>query len=685
MYIGKFGKGKNVYVRLMECYRDEETGKNKIRVLKNFGRYEDLIKDDPLAYEKLQEQYREERDKTKIAIRNERLSKVEQVLNLQNNKQKKFETLPALKYGHYILKSIWENNLGLYKKINILQSRNYKNTKYNINDALSYLVFNRIIAPYSILRQYAEKDCFLGNPIKDISLDDLYHCLDFAKESKNTIMKWVNDSIDKEFGKNRATLVFYDVTNCYFESQLTDYERNLEQKDYLENIKILAKEAVENGELPEDSFDEDNNLIINDTTKKFIDGLSSEKIQFLKMRGPSKEHRFDLPIVSIALVIDKNGFPMDFCVYAGNDSEFATLKKSIKEFKEKYIIDDIIVSADRGINSVENLNLLKSFGFGFVVAQKVSQFSGDLYNLMIDKNNYTPFDYSNPEKGGYLVIDEWTKTGSKGKSITCTLVITYDEKRHRRDEAILNTWKTIVENKIHKGEKLGPRKSGWATLAKIDNEKIEYPIIKIDQEVYEKQLKLCGYAALVYSPSIKSNNSKNTPISPSQIALMYKKQSEIESCFRILKYNLDIRPMYVWTSNHIRGHVTICVLSLILLKFIQFKLQETNVLLSINQICQIIREASLVVLNLNDENNTNLELYGIFEYKRYRKGFERMNEEAIEQALKEELILRNGVYQIMKAVGLTPLPGLCTRHELARSLRTRFHSLADAVPRLALL
>ena len=316
MYIGKFGKGKNVYVRLMECYRDEETGKNKIRVLKNFGRYEDLIKDDPLAYEKLQEQYREERDKTKIAIRNERLSKVEQILNLQNNKQKKFETLPALKYGHYILKSIWENNLGLYKKINILQSRNYKNTKYNINDALSYLVFNRIIAPYSILRQYAEKDCFLGNPIKDISLDDLYHCLDFAKESKNTIMKWVNDSIDKEFGKNRATLVFYDVTNCYFESQLTDYERNLEQKDYLENIKILAKEAVENDELPEDSFDEDNNLIINDTTKKFIEGLSSEKIQFLKMRGPSKEHRFDLPIVSIALVIDKNGFPMDFCVYA---------------------------------------------------------------------------------------------------------------------------------------------------------------------------------------------------------------------------------------------------------------------------------------------------------------------------------------------------------------------------------
>ena len=52
MYIGKFGKGKNVYVRLMECYRDKETGKNKIRVLKNFGRYEDLIKDEGLDWKR---------------------------------------------------------------------------------------------------------------------------------------------------------------------------------------------------------------------------------------------------------------------------------------------------------------------------------------------------------------------------------------------------------------------------------------------------------------------------------------------------------------------------------------------------------------------------------------------------------------------------------------------------------
>ena len=45
---------------------------------------------------------------------------------------------------------------------------------------------------------------------------------------------------------------------------------------------------------------------------------------FLRMRGLSKEHRFDLPLISIALVIDELGFPVDYEIYAGCSSEFTT-------------------------------------------------------------------------------------------------------------------------------------------------------------------------------------------------------------------------------------------------------------------------------------------------------------------------------------------------------------------------
>lgn len=73
----------------------------------------------------------------------------------------------------------------------------------------------------------------------------------------------------------------------------------------------------------------------------------------MRMRGPSKEHRSDLPLVSIALVIDKNGFPMDFEVFKGNSSEYRTMESTIRKLKDKYNIGHAIVVADRGLNSAE--------------------------------------------------------------------------------------------------------------------------------------------------------------------------------------------------------------------------------------------------------------------------------------------------------------------------------------------
>ena len=77
---------------------------------------------------------------------------------------------------------------------------------------------------------------------------------------------------------------------------------------------------------------------------------------------------------------------MDFAAYAGNDSEFKTMRKSIGELKKKYDITDVTVSADRGINSVKNLKMLHDAGLGFLVAQKVTLFTSELTEKMLDRS-----------------------------------------------------------------------------------------------------------------------------------------------------------------------------------------------------------------------------------------------------------------------------------------------------------
>ena len=125
-------------------------------------------------------------------------------------------------------------------------------------------------------------------------------------------------------------------------------------------------------------------------------------------------------------------------------------------------------------------------------------------------------------------------------------------------------WKSLIESNVTKGENLGPRKTGWVALADVGDD-IEKPILGINQEVYEQKLRLCGYAALVYDAP-KSNEKQTEPVTQlwtADIPSAYKQQCRIEECFRIMKNDLGLRPMYVWISNHVRGHVTVCVLVLL--------------------------------------------------------------------------------------------------------------------------
>ena len=683
MYVNKFGSGKNVYVRLLEAYRDPQTGEVKKKVVKNFGRYDDLIKEDPDAYEKLKAKYKQESEAKTRATANSRLADVQKILAIQGESKTTTSPLPLLSYGHYVCASLWEE-LALPRKINYMQKTKTR-ARFSLNAAISYLCFMKVLDPASILFRFDDRDNFIGNPVKDLSLDNLYQSLDFVKDNKDELMKWINVHMDKQFGKTRASMVFYDVTNAYFESPLTDSEMELEQADFMDNLKEQAKQARDRKELPESCFDEDGELIAENLPADFLEAVADEKIQYLKMRGPSKEHRHDLPIVSIAMIVDKNGFPMDFEVYSGNDSEFQSMGKAIKKFEKLYDIEDITVSADRGINSVTNLKMLKEKGFGFLVAQKVSQFSKELTAKMLDESRYTPYDPANPEAGRYQIIEDWVKQGKKKEDkISCTLVLTYNEKRRRRDEAILNAWKDLVEKKMAKGVKLDRKKSGWASLAAVADDKPQ-EIIGINQEAYEQKLRLCGYAAIVYDASEKKDADGNIiageRLGPSEIASSYKRQCAIEECFRIMKSHLGLRPMYVWTSNHIRGHVTICVLALLLLRMLQDKLQKQNTPMTIPEICRALKHASVVALPTG-EGEDDVMFLSCERRPSLRKGREHLSTDEIGAMVANGQITAYGITTLMTAVGLQPLPRICSRSELARCLGTRFPKLFDAIPEL---
>jgi hypothetical protein len=57
----------------------------------------------------------------------------------------------------------------------------------------------------------------------------------------------------------------------------------------------------------------------------------------------------------------------------------------------------------------------------------------------------------------------------------------------------------------------------------------------------------------------------------SEVKNRYHGLSRIEDSFRIIGSNLDGRPIYVWTSEHINAHFLICFIALTIIRLIQFK------------------------------------------------------------------------------------------------------------------
>ena len=387
------------------------------------------------------------------------------------------------------------------------------------------------------------------------------------------------------------------------------------------------------------------------------------------------------------MVIDKYGFPMDFEVFSGNTSEFKSMRPVITAWKKRYQIKEAVVFADRGINSAENLEMLRSLDFGFLVAQKVTQFSREMEKKLFEEDQYQPINPANPDAGRFRVIPDWTK-GTGDKAGKCTLVLTWNEKRARLDNNTLDALVRLIQAKQARGEKIGKSRSAWAQLVKTEKD-VEARIIGVDEKALARRRRFAGYAALVYSAAGPQGNAEGTTSEAQEagayadgnrmefpMAGTYKKLTEIETCFRIMKSNLGLRPMYVWTSEHIRGHILVIFLALLLVRIVQDRLKKSKAGLSIDEICEGLRDCEVAAV-YNPAADSYLYLPTARRETNRKAAPWDSNQHLRARHETGELEIKDNGDTIMQACGLSPVPTLCSRAELARCLGTRFPTDAD--------
>lgn len=498
--LAKAKYNKDEFVYLVEAYRDE-LGNPKQRVIKSFGTLADLTREKPNALQDL---------KTWAKGETERLRDGRYVpLILDMAEPRDGEQMPV-NHGYVFLQSVY-NGLKIPEFIQGYQSKT--NIAYPLNDILQLMVYSRCLNPSSKKKTFEGKGNYFFE-LADFSLADLYRSLGQLCAMKEELTLHLHKRIQETRGRD-CSLVFYDVTNYYFESET-------------------------------------------------LDGL--------RQKGVSKENR-ETGIVQMGLFIDNDGIPITYELFPGNTNDMSTMKPILQKIRKEYGLGKITIVADKGNNTGENLAYIDNEDDYYIISQRIRARGTELANIVLDQEDYEwnadgTFKSKSIERERVVKCQDGS-TSTITEHLLCFWSLN-EEKYQRAKRGFLDEKiEKFIENPslLNASNSFGIKK--YFKKVMVDKKTGEVLKAKqsyvFDQAKYERDLALDGYYCIV---------TNDLSLEPLDIIHHYHQLSKIEESFRVTKSDLEGRPVYVWTDEHIQGHFLTCYLALVLYRLLQLKFDK---------------------------------------------------------------------------------------------------------------
>jgi transposase len=314
-----------------------------------------------------------------------------------------------------------------------------------------------------------------------------------------------------------------------------------------------------------------NKVVFFDVTTLYFESQQEDE---LKAFGYSKDCKFNEVQIVLSLVINSEGRPLAYEIFEGATFEGSTLLPVLQRFKAQFGVDKVIIVADRGIGSRSNLTGLKEAGFDYIVGARLRSASKEIQAKAIDRDGLNSLYHNNEDAHSYKFIDNADQSW----------VIMHSSKRALKDQAdrqrLVEKAASMVASSAIKAKR-GANKyiKQSATKAEIDWDKIHRDAL------YD------GYYALTVS---------DKSMSAQDIAAAYHQLWMIEESFRTMKSFFEIRPMFHWTPQRIKGHVMLNFISLVLENNLLLALKERIGHISHELIRDAIDNMEQSILQIND-------------------------------------------------------------------------------------
>jgi transposase len=282
----------------------------------------------------------------------------------------------------------------------------------------------------------------------------------------------------------------------------------------------------------------------------------------------------------MGLMMDKLGLPISYKMFPGNTHDSQTLMPSLTTIKKQFNVGRIIVVADKGLNSGDNIAYNVALKDGYIYSKGIRGASQEFKDWVVDEDDYLSTGDGFKMKSQIIsnspvkITDKVTgkKKTKKIVYLPQKFVVFYSKKyakraKHKRDEII-----TKAQDLIRTPSKYNPitdkGAAGYVLNIKYDkdtgviSENLKQELT-LDTKRIKEEEKYDGYYALVTS---------ELHMPDTKIIEKYRGLWKIEESFKISKSTLTTRPIRHTLHDRINAHFLICFISLLIGRIIELRL-----------------------------------------------------------------------------------------------------------------
>lgn len=428
-------------------------------------------------------------------------------------------------FSHVLIERILED-LGLISFFN--RYKQLTNYDFDLTGFFRLLIYGRILNPSSKIKAAKQNNDYYTPVVKNPYDFNIYDTLDFIYDFKSSIVNKINKSLIQSFHRT-TNLIYYDVTNFYFEINQPDDDITLE----------------------------DGNII-----------------KGLRKNGVCKEER-KLPIVQMGLFMDEQGLPISIEIFPGNTLDHLTMIDALKNTVNQLNLPRFILVGDRGMYRGNNTSYLLDTNNGYIISKSIEKTNKKEKEWLFEDKDYIKLNESFKYKSRIIKRKVKKEDGSY-QDIVEKVIVYWSEKFYKKQMAENKSFLDFIDKLEKSPNSFRITKSQSKNIRKflkkecvddqtgeiMDSSKIR---MLIDYDKINRYKASFGYYQIVTS---------ELEMDDKEVIDTYHGLTRIERQFQTMKSDLETRPIRVRTPEHIEAHLLSCMIALIVVRIIQNKIVD---------------------------------------------------------------------------------------------------------------